>query len=174
MATISAVITQYEKLCRFCDAIWALTAGRYANEINCRKGCADCCRLETVNILEAHIISTYLANNDLQGSLEVADSDLCHFLADNLCSIYPARPLTCRTHGMPLKSQSLTGGAVDCCPLNFPNTGLFELESKYVLDIDMITDNLMRLNMAFCLLSGEAGRSGERIMLRDIPRIPAR
>jgi hypothetical protein len=100
--------------------------------------------------------------------LSAPDEDFCPFLADNSCTIYPVRPITCRTHGLPIRSASLTGGSIDCCPLNFTERDLSIIEKKYVLDIDMITDNLMRLNLAFCLISGNTDRAAYRVPLCGI------
>lgn len=172
MATIQEISERYSALCRFCDTLWQRTANRYPEEIACRTGCADCCGLETVCALEAYHIGKYyddpavsLKNLSLHKS--GGDHD-CALLHEKQCSIYPARPIICRTHGLPIRSKSLTGGLVDCCPLNFNDRDVNALATDDILDLDMLTDNLMRLNLAFCLLLGEQALAAHRYHLEDI------
>lgn len=75
-------------------------------KIACRKGCSACCRRPGVpmNQLEAQGISWY-ASEQLTGELrgKVKQQLLLHkattacpFLVDNICAVYPVRPLACR------------------------------------------------------------------------------
>ena len=174
MPTPADVITNYQTLCRFCDGLWLKVQARHAQQLSCRQGCADCCRLETVCALEAHLIASRLAAAD--GSLPEPDPDGgCVFLANQACQIYPVRPIICRTHGLPLRSAALTANHTDCCPLNFTSLDPAELAPELVLDLDRITDNLMRLNLAFCLLLGQPDLAEQRFALADIRsgRLPA-
>ncbi len=83
--------------------------------------------------------------------------------------MYDNRPLICRTHGLPLVSNSLTAGEVDCCPLNLPAlAGVSELEADLVLDLDLLTENLMRLNLAFFLVLGKPELAEVRFSLASL------
>jgi hypothetical protein len=170
MATIQDVLDTYQELCRFCDSTWMNVQERYPNDLQCGKGCCGCCELESISALETYIIRGFLDRQSirLEEPASASTKDQCPLLSSGLCTIYPARPLICRTHGLPIRSTSLTEGAIDCCPLNFPDEELQNIDRNIVLDVDVVTDNLMRLNMAFCMLLGEKNLSSERFFLRDI------
>lgn len=170
MPTIQAVLDTYQELCNFCNSIWSNVQERYPHELQCRKGCCGCCELESVSALEAYIILDFLDRQSVKTAEPASAFPIgqCPLLANGLCTIYPVRPLICRTHGLPVRSITLTDGAIDCCPLNFPDGELQNIDHTVVLDVDMITDNLMRLNMAFCLLLGEKKLSSKRISLKNI------
>jgi uncharacterized protein len=168
---LDAVIQQYQTLCRYCDDVFAATFARFQSEMRCARGCASCCVLETVAPLEAFIIESYLHNapnvgaNRSADQLETDDSN-CVFLRDNACAIYPVRPIICRTHGLPLLYEERQ--EIEVCPLNFTEVDLAALDPQFFLDAEAITDNLMRLNLAFSILTGTTERAGERVALREL------
>ncbi|HSH13757.1 MAG TPA: hypothetical protein VLA15_08405, partial [Desulfurivibrionaceae bacterium] len=95
-----------------------------------------------------------------------AEAGMCCLLRNNLCQAYAERPLICRTHGLPLSSMELTGGKVDCCPLNLPGLAAAgELEADLVLDLDLVSENLLRLNLALFMLLGCRELAGVRFPL---------
>jgi hypothetical protein len=57
----------------------------------------------------------------------------------------------------------------DCCPLNFTGKALSFVKGKDILDLPRITENLMRLNLAFCMITGDREMSGRRFDLKNIP-----
>lgn len=170
MATIEDVLKQYETLRAYCDGFWERVRERHGNVMSCRKGCHDCCRLESVSAIEAYILLAGCRDLGISGGSTVTAtaSDFCPFLQAHECLVYSIRPLICRTHGLAITGKKLTGGAVDCCPLNFTRESLAFLDRELVLDVDMITANLMRLNLAFCLLLGDQDLAGKRIGLGEI------
>ena len=97
-----------------------------------------------------------------------SSGDFCPFLRARECLVYSMRPLICRTHGLAITGKQLTDGRVDCCPLNFTQESLALLDRELILDVDMITANLMRLNLAFCLLLGDQDLAGKRLGLGEI------
>lgn len=82
--------------------------------IKCKKGCVYCCKdgeyplseLEYVNLmLYYNTLSNDLKgiiNNNIEKLLKTNKQKFyeCPFLVDNSCSVYPARPLLCRTFGL--------------------------------------------------------------------------
>jgi Fe-S-cluster containining protein len=85
-------------------------AGHVAEQIDCRT-CANCCRETTVEVSDEDIetIARFLdaPPDEVRQIYTVADpagggrilrqtADGCVYLADNLCSIYAARPRACR------------------------------------------------------------------------------
>jgi len=194
---INGVTDNYRKLCAYCDALWNRVREAYPNEIACRKGCGICCELQSVNQIEAYAIRSYIVNNknlsdDACVDDDVIDDDIvddivdandmsvdtdntgsCPFLRRRSCSIYPARPIICRTHGLVLRSSEFPlSRQAASCPYNFPSFRPDDFPPELAVDADAVTKNLVNLNLAFCMASGiDAGgaESGERrVLLRDL------
>jgi Fe-S-cluster containining protein len=140
--------------------------------INCRKGCATCCYTDlSVFELEAEHIRDWFESLDedqkeiLRKSWQEPQSGKknifgemtspCTFLIDDVCTIYEARPLICRTQGLLLKYVENENIFLDICPLNFSESPLPELSEA--LDLD-------RLNT----LLGMLVATEERISLKKI------
>ncbi|MFZ1304421.1 MAG: YkgJ family cysteine cluster protein [Ferruginibacter sp.] len=80
-------------------------------EIQCRAGCTACCFIEIdVSVDEAATIINYCKENGIEidreyltqqaaaGRKSYSGLSQCVFLKENLCSIYPVRPIACRKH----------------------------------------------------------------------------
>lgn len=80
-------------------------------EIQCKAGCTACCFIDVdVSGDEAAIIINYCKENGIEidqeyltrqaavGRKTYSELSRCVFLKDNLCSIYPVRPVACRKH----------------------------------------------------------------------------
>jgi ribosomal protein S17E len=80
-------------------------------DIQCKTGCTACCFIEIdVSGDEATLIINYCKENGIEidrdyltkqataGRKTYSDVSRCVFLKDNLCSIYPVRPVACRKH----------------------------------------------------------------------------
>ena len=154
---LSTLFERYETLCRYCDDFFARVFHEFSAQMRCAKGCSSCCLLETVAPLEAYIIASYL-----QPHTHVVRTDTegqCVFLEQGTCLIYPVRPIICRTHGLPMQYHDRQD--YDVCPLNFPDSNLQAIDENYVLNAELITNNLMRLNLAFCLLTQSSAKAAE-------------
>jgi len=82
--------------------------------IKCKVGCAKCCKdgdfptseLEYVNLMDYYrLLSDDLKNiikKNIQSLLKLNNEKnyVCPFLIKDLCSVYPARPIICRTFGL--------------------------------------------------------------------------
>lgn len=167
---LSTLFDRYQTLCQYCDDMFQRTAQVYRTQIRCAKGCDDCCLLETVVPLEASVIAAYLSSQpeilELLCLPNQLNSSQCVFLKNRTCLIYPVRPIICRTHGLPIKYPESEG--IDVCPLNFHDENLTVIDPQFVLDAEVITTNLLRLNLAFCLLTTGADTAGERISLQSL------
>lgn len=171
-AQLSTLLGRYHALCQYCDDLFQRTVQTYRSQIQCAKGCAECCLLETVVPLEASVIAAYLQSTPailerfcLPDQPQEQNSR-CVFLNNQVCLIYPVRPIICRTHGLPIRYSENAG--IDICPLNFSDDNVTEIEEQFVLDADLITTNLLRLNLAFCLLTTTAENAGERVSLQSL------
>lgn len=176
MADIETLLNQYRKLSDYCDLFWNRIAELFPEAINCQPGCTACCQLESVNALEAYLLTIKLETvgclraDGLQG-VDAA----CPLLADGLCLAYEARPLICRTHGLLLNSKELRGETVSSCPLNFTDLSTIDKDFPLSLDLDMINENLMRLNLAFSLIIGDIRLADRRypitaVIARQLPQ----
>ncbi|MEJ2637515.1 MAG: YkgJ family cysteine cluster protein [Calditrichia bacterium] len=165
MDLLKELRANYFKLCAYCDAFFKNTQNRHDDEMQCGAGCCSCCILESVTPLEAWIIRDYLQENEVKANR--GNNGRCIFLNDCRCGIYEVRPLICRTHGLLLRSGE-DGSVTGTCPLNFRNAEMDEIDKKYVLDIGLITDNLIRLDLAYRKITGGEETLPDRIKLSEL------
>jgi uncharacterized protein len=159
------VIEKYEELCRFCDTAWQNAIHAEPEQFSCGKGCDMCCELQSVTALEAFYIYRHFINSNNERG---RPGPQCPFITNHECSIYAARPIICRTHGMLLFSKDFTPHICQSCPDNFTDRDLEKADKACILDIDRITSNLLRLNVAFCMVIGAQNLAGVRLKLSDI------
>lgn len=129
--------------------------------VTCHAGCDDCCRRRfSVTAIEAELIAEAVA---AQGTARAASADdtACVFLGpDGRCAVYEARPLICRSHGLPIRYAS---GArvlplVDACPRNFEGRAPASLPADCILDQATVSTILGVLDAARAAELGQAGR----------------
>jgi len=137
---------------------------RYGKSINCKKGCAGCCILESVFSIEAYMIYHYAIDAGIasESFASSAREDSCILLKDKGCAIYPARPVICRTHGYPL----LADGKIDMCPENFKD--IKSIDSEYILDLGNVNEAIASINIIFLRETEEKFFSMERISLKEL------
>lgn len=115
-----------EQIHAIVDDAAAKLSAQHAARLNCRRGCASCCKDDlTITEVEAALIQAH--HPEVLAQTPRAPG-ACAFLdADDACRIYDHRPYICRTQGLPLRwiEQELAeDGAVevfeyrDICPLN--------------------------------------------------------
>jgi hypothetical protein len=166
--SLTTLISQYQKLCQYCDEVFAATFDAFRAHIRCARGCAACCILETIVPLEAYVIDSHLHTSSSPILPVLQDgagqsTEQCIFLHNNECTIYPVRPIICRTHGLPIIYPDREG--IDTCPLNFTDIDLTSIDKRFLFDAETITENLMRLNLAFCIMTQKKDSAGDRIPL---------
>jgi hypothetical protein len=137
---------------RFVESVTA----RYAEQIVCRAGCASCCQAGlTITIVEAVVVGEALGLSAervfLQGGQDaLCNSGRCALLDDaGHCRIYEARPLVCRTQGMPLLLPD--DDRISICELNF--IGLAPHQSA-VLNTENLEAALFAANLDYCQKNG--------------------
>jgi uncharacterized protein len=156
----------------------------HADHLTCRAGCFGCCTNLTVLPVEYYSIVEEMR----QAAAPTPAFDghsYCGFLRDGVCSIYPFRPLICRTHGLPVaflnENLSPPQTNVSYCPLNFCDISIEELffGPGNTLDLDALNSALFRVNQQFLLEHPEISLpANARIPLRqlvtDLAAPPAR
>ena len=142
---IDQITKRYYTLRNYCDQFFASVAAR-GGAAGCRMGCSECCTLSSACLLEGFIIG----NNICKDRHKTAERGKCAFLSQNTCGIYPHRPIICRTHGLLIREE---GVIRETCPLGREASDA-PAESMLIFDSEKIAENLMRLNVAFCICLG--------------------
>ncbi len=141
---------------------------KYAEEVKCARGCADCCSavfdvsfVEAANIQrhfmgltgeeQAVILARAEEARETWNALTAGEEDpakariRCPLLNDeNLCSCYESRPVNCRTYGVP---TAIKGAAHVCGISNFDKGKTYP-----TIQLDQLQIGLYELS---CELAGE-------------------
>ena len=178
-----SVLDNYNVLLQKTDEKSMEITTRYQEKIRCGKGCHSCCLHGlTVNGLERENIRQHLiANPALVVKVEANaranphKGQRCTFLdADGACLVYEARPIVCRSHGVPLKTAldpdatvhiSSSEMHLSVCPLNFSDMNLKDVGDHYFINLDTLNTILVLFNQQF-----DAKNAEKRFLLtpRDI------
>jgi uncharacterized protein len=159
----------YRELCAKVDAFFTRVHLRHSADMQCRPGCDACCRQQlSVTPVEAEAVSELVRAlpAEARASLRVSrGSDRCvALLDDGRCAVYDARPLVCRSHGVPVRtrgSQALP--IVSSCELNFTARGPAAADADCILDQETLSTLLLAVDAAF-----RGGRAFERVALADV------
>ncbi|HET9623154.1 MAG TPA: YkgJ family cysteine cluster protein [Kofleriaceae bacterium] len=138
------------------DGFFARVSARHGTDMQCQTGCSDCCHVRlTVTAVEAAAIRAYAAGlpHSVRAQL-VSPSDTasdnrgprCAALdVSGRCTIYDARPLVCRSHGVPIRLRSASLPVVQACHRNFRHTAP---DGDCVLDQATLSATLLAINAA--------------------------
>ncbi len=142
------------------DAFFARVEARHGDDMECRTGCSDCCHVRlTITGVEAAAIRAEVAGwpADRRRAVgEAGPADRCAALdAGGRCRIYAARPIVCRSHGVPIRLRRGSLPVVEACFRNFTRA---EPAADCVLD----QTTLSALTLA---IDREAGGDGSRVDL---------
>lgn len=115
------IVTLQENASGFFDKIYE----KHSSQMECKKGCSKCCQTKiSIFEVEAQRVSDWVSGigQEEQQKLKALwqtphQESYCSFLYNDQCTIYEARPLICRTQGLPLYVAS--ENVLDYCPLNF-------------------------------------------------------
>jgi len=136
------------------DELCGRTAERFAAQISCRPGCDACCRHLSIFAVEAAALKLALKGLRAPDAALIRDRARltgpdapCPLLHDGLCLLYRARPIICRTHGLPLLITRDGDRGVDFCPENF--RGLSSIPGSAVIDLDRLNGALAAINALF-------------------------
>lgn len=151
------------------DAFFSRVVERHGADMLCATGCSDCCHVRlTVTQVEADAIRGELAawtaerRAQLAANAAAAPPDRCTALDPaGRCLIYAARPITCRSHGAPIRMRP--DGArglpiVQSCHRNFAHT---------TPDPDCVIDQ-ETLSVLTLTVDRMAGHAGERVDLATL------
>lgn len=146
--------------------------------IACRPGCTGCCVNLTVFPVEFYAVRQAIAEAGIPLGVDSFDpSAACGFLQNDLCRIYPFRPIICRTHGLPILYLDDSSGEytweVSFCELNFTAHNELEFTGDTLLNIEDINTELSRINRGFLARHNEsAEKQPARIPLAALCTVP--
>lgn len=149
------------------DGFFARVEGRHGDDMQCGSGCSDCCHVRlTITGVEAQAIRDEVAAWPAERRRALADAgpgDRCAALdTAGRCKIYAARPLVCRSHGVPVRIGGLP--VLPECGHNFTHTAP---AADCVLDQETLSAMLLLIDRA-------AGNDGRRFDLADLVAALAR
>jgi len=158
-------VSRLDELHAKVDAFFARVEARHGDDMQCRTGCSDCCHVRlTVTGAEAagiRALVTAWPTERRRALAEAGSPAACAALdAAGRCRIYAARPIVCRSHGVPIRMSraSRASGAlpvIEACSRNFTRT---EPAPDCILDQET-------LSMLTLVLDREAGGDGARVDL---------
>jgi Fe-S-cluster containining protein len=172
-------LRSYGELLRRADLETGRLFRLHRRRVACRKGCSLCCENISILPVEWYALRRWLQRNYRYIAAflrtRAQGENSCPFLhrSDGSCCVYPARPLICRIHGLPVRypveEYDLTGERVlgeprewtfAWCDLNFtavdPEVGAENFVDGTYIDMDPWNRALEQINRTF--LCGEKGR----------------
>ena len=136
----------YDQLAHKVDEFYARVRVRYPDALRCSMGCSSCCHqhlsvipTEFRRIAQEVAALPPAARAALAARLDGGrDDPRCPLLDDaGACRVYAARPMICRTHGLPIALEA--PALRDVCPLNFTaGPELAALDADCVLNVAII------------------------------------
>ena len=142
------MVARVDALCR---GIQDVLSGR----ITCSEGCSSCCTSITLFPVEAAALNAALEAlpDARQESIRRhvaahAGGERCPLLQHDRCLLYAARPIICRTHGLPIIYTEGNQRKADCCPLNL-NEGDQPVSGSAIIDLDRLNTLLVAVNALY-------------------------
>jgi len=145
-------VSRLGELTQKVDAFFARVTTRHGTDMQCQTGCSDCCHVRlTITAVEAAAIRALVAGWSSEARRSLAPTgptDRCAALdGSGRCKIYEARPLVCRSHGVPIRLRRGALPVVQTCHRNFTHT---------TADPDCILDQTTLSAMLYAVDAAEA------------------
>jgi Fe-S-cluster containining protein len=172
------MFSNYNNLVHKVDALADKVYEKYADKITCKKGCSSCCeKILTFFPVEFFFIVDYINKNDIDKALIKdnvksikRDAVLrCPFLYKKECLIYDARPIICRTFGMPaiMVDDDRERVELQICPENFKDKS-YKIEKEYLFNLNTLNGMLSVINSVFVDAYKGYDNKKERLGVMDI------
>jgi Fe-S-cluster containining protein len=164
----SQMIARIDSLCRGIQEVLGA-------QITCSDGCSSCCTSISVFPVEAAALNAALSSLPEEEAMAIrqhvhdhADGERCPLLQHHRCLLYHARPVICRTHGLPILYSDGSQRAIDCCPLNTIEGET--LSGNAVIDLDRLNALLVAVNALF-VSKTDAVSPPERLTIPEALRV---
>jgi hypothetical protein len=158
-------VSRLDELTAKIDAFFVRVETRHGDDMRCSTGCSDCCHVRlTITATEAAAIRGEIASwqPDRRGALAAnaaASTDRCSALDPaGRCLIYAARPVVCRSHGVPIRMREDSLPVVQSCFRNFTHA---TPEPDCILDQETLSALVLAVDRA-------DGGDGTRIDLASL------
>jgi uncharacterized protein len=169
---MSHFLDNYKQLTSRVDALCNAIAATLGEQITCSAGCSSCCTSITIFPVEAAAMREALENlpdrqaEDIRRHIsEHADDERCPLLLNHRCLLYEARPIICRTHGLPIIYTADGHCNSDCCPLNMTETE--SVSGSSVVDLDKLNTLLVAVNSIY-LSQSDSAEFPERLTIAEV------
>lgn len=168
-------VEAYRQLRNDVDELSAGLAALHGAHLCCRRGCSGCCTNLSVLPVEYDVILRDLRDAGVT-SIIFDPNEPCGFLKDGMCSLYAARPLICRTHGLPIAFTNETFDPpetnVSFCPMNFSEVDLDEYEfgPHNTIDLDRLNGRLQEVNAIYLSELPPSSRPPQRVPLAQLAK----
>jgi len=143
----------YDKLVERVDELCIGIERRLSESLECRAGCSSCCIPITIFPVEAYALKRSFLNLSeyereiILRQVEGGGALNCPLLKDERCLMYQARPIICRTHGLPILYREDGDQKIDCCPKN--RFSGVTLTGSDLLDLDRLNSLLVAINSVY-------------------------
>jgi hypothetical protein len=172
---VTTAAQRYRELAARVDAFFEKVRARHGADLACGRGCDACCRVRpSVTRVEADEVRAFVAAMPAAERAILADraarasTDRCAALeADGACTVYDARPLVCRSHGLPirLRDEPRLLPIVSACEKNFVRRGPDAADDDCILDQATLSTILHAVDAAHARELGLP--PGERVDLAE-------
>ncbi len=126
---LSGLLSNWRTVTGKADSFFEAVQQEHGGMMRCGPGCTDCCQ-QDLELLPLEALALLLALEELRPESREALADQARTRAPpcvlldggGRCTLYNARPLICRTHGLPIlyrESEEQGSGSLSVCQLNF-------------------------------------------------------
>jgi hypothetical protein len=143
-------VSRLGELTRKVDAFFSRVADRHGADMQCATGCSECCHVRlTITAVEAAAIRAHVAGWSRARRQDLGATGPRHHCAAldsaGRCKIYDARPLVCRSHGVPIRLARKGLPVVQACHRNFVDTAP---DPDCILDQTTLSATLLAIDAA--------------------------
>jgi len=170
------LLDNYYQMVARVDALCRGIQEMLPGQITCSEGCSSCCTAITLFPVEAAALHAALEAlpDSHRASIRrhvaaQSEGERCPLLEDHRCLLYDARPIICRTHGLPILYAEGNQRKVDCCPLNLGEAEQ-PLSGSAVIDLDKLNTLLVAVNALF-LSHADAIDQPERLTIAEALKV---
>lgn len=169
---MDTILDNYRKFVDRVDALCHGIENALHEHITCSEGCSSCCTSITIFPVEAAALNAALDTlpadevDVIRSKIrEHAGGERCPLLHHHRCLLYAARPIICRTHGLPILYREEDQRHVDCCPLNLEQCE--SLPGSAVIDLDQLNTILVAINALFLAQAEYPAELPERLSIAE-------
>lgn len=165
-------LDNYRTLVGRVDELCADISASLQEQITCSEGCSGCCAAITLFPVEAAALGEALAALPAPEAAAIRDhvrrnavEERCPLLSNRRCLLYRARPIICRTHGLPILFTEGDERRLDCCPRNL--TSRESLSGSTIIDLDRLNGVLVAINALYLKQTKASPDSPRRLTIAE-------